>query len=164
MRMRKINSGQSLVEFALIFPILFLLVMGLSDIGRAIFYYATLNTAVREGTRFAIVQPYGDYLAIPDKCTIATTDLYPLDCNADCKSKANINICNAIKDKFFSIGELSSSTIKIDHTGSHTPTADPQIKITIDYLFKPVTPGLALIANFTIQVNSQMTSMPIAQP
>lgn len=161
MRTRKIYSGQSLVEFALIFPILFLLVMGLFDIGRAIFYYATLNTAVREGTRFAIVQPYCDYLADPTNCTGATTDSYPLDCK-NAVSKANINICNAIKDKYFNIGELSSSTIKIYHTVSLTD--DPQIKIIIDYLFKPVTPGLALIADLPIQVNSQMLSLPIAQP
>lgn len=161
MRMRKINSGQSLVEFVLIFPFLFLLLMGLFDIGRAIFYYATLNTAVREGTRFAIVQPYGDYLVIPTNCTTATTDGYPLDCNAVCKSKANINICNTIKDKYFNIGELSSSTVTIDHTGS---LKDPQINIIIDYTFKPVTPGLAIIADIPIQVNSQMLSVPIAQP
>lgn len=161
MRTRKINSGQSLVEFALILPILFLVVMGLFDIGRAIFYFATLNTAVREGTRFAIVQPYCDYAANPTTCTGASLDSYPLDCN-NVKSKANINICNEIKNKYFNIGELSSSTITIYHTVSITD--DPEIKIIIGYLFKPVTPGLGLIADFPIQVNSQMLSSPIAEP
>ena len=56
---RKNMPGQSLIEFVLLLPLLFLLVMGLFDIGRAVFYYATLNTAVREGTRFAIVQSDG---------------------------------------------------------------------------------------------------------
>ena len=69
MRNRRITAGQSLVEFALIFPLFLLLIMGLFDIGRAIFYFSTLNTAVREGTRFAIVQPDCDYLSDPVNCT-----------------------------------------------------------------------------------------------
>jgi len=156
-----LTSGQALVEFALIFPIFFFLVMGLFDIGRAIFYYATLNTAVREGTRFAIVQPYCDYLANPTSCTGAITDSYPLNCN-NAVSKANINICNTIKDKLFNISELSSSTITINRTV--TPSAEKVINIVINFLFKPVTPGLGMVTNFPINVNSQMFLLPIGEP
>ncbi|HSN94299.1 MAG TPA: TadE family protein [Anaerolineaceae bacterium] len=150
-----------MVEFALILPILLLLVMGLFDIGRVIFYYATLNTAVREGTRFAIVQPYCDYRADPTNCSGVVLDTYPLICSS-ATSKANINICKAITDKYFKVGELASSEISIDYTVSSTD--DPQIKIVIDYLFKPVAPGLALFGDIPIQVNSQMILLPIAQP
>jgi len=162
MKTRNKYSGQSLVEFALIFPIFFLLVMGLFDIGRAIFYYATLNTAVREGTRFAIVQPYCDYLSNPSSCSGSIMDpTYPLICK-NAKSKANIAICNTITNKYFDVGELTSSTITIDHKVSLTN--EPEIEIIIDYLFRPVTPGLALITNLPIKVNSQMLLTPIGQP
>jgi len=150
-----------LVEFAIIFPLLFLLVMGLLDIGRAVFYYSTLNTAVREGTRYAIVQPYCDYQLDPSACAGGYPDSYPLDCN-NATSTANIKICNEIVNKYFTIGELSSSTITINHTVSNTD--DPEIKIGIDFLFKPITPGLALIGDLTIHVNSQMLMTPIAVP
>ncbi len=49
--------GQSLVEFALILPILVLLAMGIFDLGRAVYYYSALQNAVREGARYGIVHP-----------------------------------------------------------------------------------------------------------
>lgn len=160
MRTRKITSGQSLIEFALVFPLLLLLVMGLFDIGRAIFYYSTLNTAVREGTRTAIVQPDCDYRSDPSSCTGGYLESYPLACE-NATSTANIKICNEIENKFFT-GELSSSTITINHTVSSTD--DPEINIGIDFLFKPVTPGIALMGDLTMHVNSKMLMTPIAVP
>jgi len=48
------QSSQALIEFALISPVLLLLVFGIIDIGRAVFYYDTLNHAAREGARAAV--------------------------------------------------------------------------------------------------------------
>jgi Flp pilus assembly protein TadG len=47
--------GQSLVEFALIFPIIILLVAGFVEIGRAVFAYNTIANAARQGARVATV-------------------------------------------------------------------------------------------------------------
>ena len=44
-----------MVEFALVLPVFLLIVMGLFDIGRAVFVYNGLTNAVREGARLAIV-------------------------------------------------------------------------------------------------------------
>jgi Flp pilus assembly protein TadG len=49
------ERGQSLVEFALVIPVLLLLFMGILDFGRAIYAYNTLSNAAREGARVAIV-------------------------------------------------------------------------------------------------------------
>ena len=48
------QRSQALIEFALVSPILLLLLFGVIDIGRAIFYYDTLNHAAREGARVAV--------------------------------------------------------------------------------------------------------------
>ena len=48
-------EGQSLVEFALILPVLLLLIVGVFDLARIVFDSTTLSAAVREGTRYAIV-------------------------------------------------------------------------------------------------------------
>jgi hypothetical protein len=48
------QESQALIEFALISPVLLLLVFGIIDIGRAVFYYDTINHAAREGARTAI--------------------------------------------------------------------------------------------------------------
>lgn len=47
--------GQALVEFALVAPVFFLLLFGIIEAGRFIFYYEILNNATREGARYAIV-------------------------------------------------------------------------------------------------------------
>ena len=44
-----------MVEFALVAPLFFLLLFGIIEAGRFIFYYETLNHATREGARYAIV-------------------------------------------------------------------------------------------------------------
>ncbi|MGH7764769.1 MAG: TadE/TadG family type IV pilus assembly protein [Candidatus Dormibacteraceae bacterium] len=54
MRGRGRQRSQALIEFALVSPVLLLLLFGIIDIGRAVFYYDTLNHAAREGARAAI--------------------------------------------------------------------------------------------------------------
>jgi TadE-like protein len=44
-----------MVEFALVAPMFFLLLFGIIEAGRFIFYYETLSHATREGARYAIV-------------------------------------------------------------------------------------------------------------
>jgi Flp pilus assembly protein TadG len=44
-----------LVETALVLPLLLIVIVGLFDVGRAIWLSNTLATAVREGTRYGIV-------------------------------------------------------------------------------------------------------------
>jgi hypothetical protein len=48
------QRSQSLVEFAIIAPVLLLLLFGIVDFGRVIYVYATINQAVNEGARTAI--------------------------------------------------------------------------------------------------------------
>lgn len=52
---RQSEEGQSLVEFALVLPVLLLLILGLFDVARAVWQENTLAYAAREGTRYAIV-------------------------------------------------------------------------------------------------------------
>jgi hypothetical protein len=47
------QRSQALIEFALVSPVLLLLLFGVIDIGRAIFYLDTINHAAREGARTA---------------------------------------------------------------------------------------------------------------
>jgi Flp pilus assembly protein TadG len=48
------NRGQSLVEFAMVVPLFFLLIFGMIDIGRAFFVQVTLQNAMRQAGRFAV--------------------------------------------------------------------------------------------------------------
>jgi Flp pilus assembly protein TadG len=49
------GEGQALVEFALVIPIFLLVVLGLFDMGRAVFYFSTISNASREAVRLGIV-------------------------------------------------------------------------------------------------------------
>jgi Flp pilus assembly protein TadG len=49
------DRGQSLVEFALLLPLMILIITGLFDVARAVWEENTLAYAAREGTRYAIV-------------------------------------------------------------------------------------------------------------
>lgn len=44
-----------MAEFALVAPIFFMLLFGIIEAGRFMFYYEVLNNATREGARYAIV-------------------------------------------------------------------------------------------------------------
>ena len=55
-RNRDGESGQSLVEFAVTAPIVFLFILGLFDAGRMVFINNELSQAAREGARFGAVQ------------------------------------------------------------------------------------------------------------
>jgi Flp pilus assembly protein TadG len=52
---RRSERGQSLVEFALLLPIMLLIITGLIDVSRAVWEENTLAYAAREGTRYLIV-------------------------------------------------------------------------------------------------------------
>lgn len=51
----KSSSGQEIVEYALILPILLALLLGIMDLGLAVFNYNTLSNAAREAARTGIV-------------------------------------------------------------------------------------------------------------
>ncbi len=55
--------GQGLVEFALILPVLLLLIFGILEFGRMLFIYANLFNAAREASRYALTDP-GNQVAI----------------------------------------------------------------------------------------------------
>jgi len=52
---RVARDGQGLVEFALVVPLILLLLMGVLDFGRAIFAFNEVSNAAREGGRTGIV-------------------------------------------------------------------------------------------------------------
>ncbi|HEV2009579.1 MAG TPA: TadE/TadG family type IV pilus assembly protein [Candidatus Limnocylindria bacterium] len=68
------ERAQSLVEFALILPLLLLIVTGLFDVARAVWQENTLAFAAREATRYALV--HGSTSTTPigpcSSCTDAT--------------------------------------------------------------------------------------------
>jgi Flp pilus assembly protein TadG len=80
------QRGQSLVEFALLLPLMLLIITGLFDVARAVWEENTLAYAAREGTRYAIVHgSYGSPAANttdPSYPACTTPPLEPVICVA----------------------------------------------------------------------------------
>ncbi len=49
------RRGQAMVEFALVAPLFFILLFAIIEGGRFVFYYEMLNSATRDGARYAII-------------------------------------------------------------------------------------------------------------
>lgn len=75
---RNKESGQSLVEFALVLPLLLLLICGIFDLGRLMFAYTSLNMTAQEAVRIGglggdddeIIQYAEDHLRVGDASTL----------------------------------------------------------------------------------------------
>jgi Flp pilus assembly protein TadG len=72
--------GQGLVEFALVFPILMLLLVALFDAGRLVFAYNDISNAARAAVRVAIVDQGGTHardtaIAQATGIALGTTDV-----------------------------------------------------------------------------------------
>jgi hypothetical protein len=62
-RLRR-ERGQELVEYALVMPVLFALLLGIAQLALVILSYNTIGDAARQGARFGVISDNADY---PDK-------------------------------------------------------------------------------------------------
>ena len=54
------RHGQAIVEFAIVLPILMVLLVGILEVGRMIFIYSVVNNASREAARYGSAVGFGD--------------------------------------------------------------------------------------------------------
>ncbi len=73
----KSNRGQSLVEVALVLPIILMILLGLLDFGRAYFTLVALHDAADEGATYAAIRPR-DITGIQRRAAEASTRLVPI--------------------------------------------------------------------------------------
>lgn len=66
------DGAQALVEFAIVLPVILILILGLLDVARAVAQENTLAFAAREGTRYAIV--HGSLAETPVPYCLTCTD------------------------------------------------------------------------------------------
>jgi Flp pilus assembly protein TadG len=78
--MRRNRTGAAIVEFALVVPLLLVLLWGIVDIGRAFYTLNNLASAVREGARTAAVMATDPTVAANKTFikTTVTTDFQPI--------------------------------------------------------------------------------------
>jgi len=119
------ERGQSLVEFALLLPLMLLIITGLFDVARAVWEENTLAYAAREGTRYAIVHgsegiPRVD--AATPQCGTPSQD--PTFC---------VNIPNTVRQAALGVPNVTVTlTYPDNYPGTSTPCADRNCRVAID--------------------------------
>ncbi|HKW06340.1 MAG TPA: TadE family protein [Candidatus Dormibacteraeota bacterium] len=71
--MRRYQLGQALLEFALIAPVVFLLIGATVDLGRGLLIYTMLQGASRDTARQAVLSYYSGSNTLPPTCTTLAT-------------------------------------------------------------------------------------------
>lgn len=166
------GRGQALVEFAMIAPLFFLLLLSIIEFGRAVYYIQILNNAAREGARYAIV--HGNESTDPS----GPPPGYPLTTNADPFAHAvketvrtyaigvigNVGTADFVVTVCYiqpaagPIYECPDNNAGNDMgTGNNGRSNPPQnVNVTVKYAFKPLLAALIPLPPFTLSGGSTL--------
>jgi Flp pilus assembly protein TadG len=117
--------GQALVEFALVAPIFFVLLIGLIEGGRYVFYTEILNHATREGARYQVV--HGANSSAPTGPTSG-------DPGGQAVKDAVVAAATALADS-----EADFDAIVLDWSPENNERGTT-ITVTVEYTYAPVVP------------------------
>lgn len=145
------EQGQSLVEMALVLPLIILLFMGVFDFGRAILTYNSVSEAARNGARVAIVNQTS-----ADICRVtaerATTLALPTTCAANSTA---VGVCVTATSGIGSGCQVRCTTL--------TPACFQTVQVTAT--FSPITPVIGrILGPITIRASSRVPVESICQP
>lgn len=151
------RRGQTLVEFALVLPLLLLTVLGVIEFGRLFYGVNTLQNAARYTADFASKAPphLGD--AVPDDPEgrhYARPDLP--DCGPDGPEPcyvANIRAAARRYAVLFSPSDPSIQIFFVPVNGEATNKVGGIVEVTIDYAIPPITPVLRDLAPAGVPVH-----------
>jgi hypothetical protein len=163
MTRRSKSRGQAMVEFALVFPIFILLMVGLFDFGRVIWVNDTLATAAREAARFAIVHGEKSLCPVgpgPTPTTIPVDCLFPSPDRQAIKNLAqkwaagtsanvNVSVC---------YGVVTSCSGDVDQVIVPAPTnkRGTQVMVTVTSTVGLSLPSLVGFSGFDLSATSTM--------
>ena len=155
-RRRRSADGAVAVEFALVVPLLLLLVFGVISYGYMLSFRQALSQGAAEGARAAAVSPYPD---AADKETAALDAINDaLDVDAYGVTCAGVAVGSSLKKDGATVGTCSVTTAACQSD----PTKDC-VTVQLDYLYRdhpllPNFPGVGLIlpSNLTYDARARV--------
>lgn len=161
------SQGQTLVEFALVAPFLFLLLIAIFEAGRYVLFVETLNNATREGARYAIVN--GENAPCP------SGPLPPPDSECD---PAGANVKQAVADAALSLAAMGDLFVDdpmwvdkwdftppergdvrdVDYIGGYAQRGD-YVTVFVDYSYDPIFRsvfGVGIVPSITISAEASL--------
>ena len=127
------GRAQDLVEYALLVPVVLLVVVMIFDLGRVTYAYSVLYNAAREGARYASV-------------------------HFDDTANRTAQVTSYINTRIPGLDPANLSVAFVWNSGAY-PEEPPQVQITLTYPFDPLTPLIAEILGadpFVIGTRSTM--------
>jgi Flp pilus assembly protein TadG len=166
---RGAQRGQGIAEFALVFPIIVLLLVAVFDMGRAVYAYTTITNAARQGARVA-----------------AVNQLYPAESDTTCRENMpveDISLGGSPTWSARACAASSATSLGLNPTNvtvSYAPPASSALacptgpapalpsantpfhvgciaSVTVTYTWSPITPIIAtFMGPITMTATSQM--------
>ena len=138
------GRGQTLVEFAMVLPIIFVVLIATLDLGRAVFVYNTLAQSARQAARLAIVnQNVGDV----QDAAIANAPTLGL-------STANVDVC--FKIAFSSQTDCANPSV--DNCPQSTRSIGCLAYVKTHVAYTPLTPLIStLFPSFALSSTSVLS-------
>lgn len=128
LKLERSNRGQAMIEFAMVLPLLILIIMGVFDLGRAIYGYNVISNSAREGARYGIVHAH----------QTGPNDLDTTGIRSTAISKA--------------IGVDPADITSVTSTCSSTCEFGNTLSVTVNYTFHPLT-----LYFFTLNLSGKAT-------
>ena len=152
------RAGQSLVEMAMVLPILALLTFGLVDFGRGYYFQVSITNAAREGARVAILNIYTG----PQNPSCSTSNSY-----ATCPVQTDANIITAVGHELTYSG-IPPSSITIcpphDSTGSTAGCPDTSNRVDKWVSQNPVNYYVTVNVKYDFQLYTPLMQQLVGNP
>jgi hypothetical protein len=149
-----------MVEFALVAPIFFALLLGIIEAGRFIFYYETLANAAREGARYAIV--HGANSSCPSGPAPAgeTNGCDPDGSNVkDAVTNAAFSIVGTgdlfVYDPIWTVRGAPKPEPSPGASSTGTNARGDYVTVWVDFAYRPIV-NLPLIPDITVSAESTL--------
>lgn len=124
---KQLNKGASLVEMALMLPLLILILAGVADLGRAFHDFIVINNASREGARYASHFP----------------------------DKTNLVISTTINEAADSGVTITSDMVTMT-LGLTIDTKGVPVTVAVSYPFRPIFTRILGLTVITMTAQTQM--------
>ena len=143
------RRGQALVEFSLAIVVFLTMLMGIFDLGRAIFAYNGVSEAARDIARRAAVYPY-------NSLTQGTGDL-----GSSYQVRDTINTQLSLVPGMHDLAKGSPDFVCVDIEGNLSPNPEcsrgnyhDYVRVTVSADYVPITPLVGIFGPITISASS----------
>jgi len=128
-KITKKESGQSMVELAVSFVVLMVLLAGVVELGRMSFHYIAMRDAAQEGASYASIFPNNNY-EIFERVKAGLVDQGRLEIFIEFKTPADVLIyeCNNKPDGG---GNIDNCTFDIDTSNENNVKVNDKIEIIV---------------------------------